>query len=95
LQALSERLAAQLRVRHAEDPTGRKQRSGHDGGVATRRFRATPGLHKFFNVALTTRAMAIEREKALDARCNDYDTNPIELQRPLVRLVTPLTAAGH
>jgi hypothetical protein len=39
--------------------------------------------------------MAIEREKALDARCNDYDTNPIELQRPLVRIETPLTAAGH
>ena len=48
-----------------------------------------------FSTSRSRRAMAIEREKALDARCNDYDTNPIELQPPLVRLVTPLTAAGH
>ncbi len=48
-----------------------------------------------FSTSRSRRAMAIERENALDARCNDNVTNPIELQPPLVRLATPLTAAGH
>jgi len=66
-----------------------------DGWEATRRIKATPELCKIPVIALTAHAMATDREKALRAGCDDYDTKPIELQRLLGKIETLLAAAGQ
>jgi CheY-like chemotaxis protein len=64
-----------------------------DGWEATRRIKATPELRKIPIIALTAHAMATDRDKALGAGCDDYDTKPIELQRLLGKIETLLAAA--
>ena len=64
-----------------------------DGWEATRRIKATPELRKIPIIALTAHAMATDREKALEAGCDDYDTKPIELQRLLGKIETLLAVA--
>ena len=66
-----------------------------DGWEATRRIKATPELRKIPIIALTAHAMATDREKSLEAGCDDYDTKPIELQRLLGKIETLLAAAGQ
>jgi CheY-like chemotaxis protein len=66
-----------------------------DGWEATRRIKATPELRKIPVIALTAHAMATDRDKALEAGCDDYDTKPIELQRLLGKIETLLAAAGR
>jgi CheY-like chemotaxis protein len=66
-----------------------------DGWEATRRIKATPELRKIPIIALTAHAMATDRNKALEAGCDDYDTKPIELQRLQGKIETLLAAAGH
>ena len=44
-------------------------------------------------VAMTAHAMAGDRERALEAGCNDYDTKPIELDRLLAKMQALLPAA--
>jgi CheY-like chemotaxis protein len=66
-----------------------------DGWEATRRIKATPELRKIPIIALTAHAMATDRDKALEAGCDDYDTKPIELQRLLGKIQTLLAAAGR
>jgi CheY-like chemotaxis protein len=63
-----------------------------DGWEATRRIRATPALRAIPIIALTAHAMATDRDKALEAGCDDYDTKPIELQRLLGKIETLLAA---
>jgi len=57
-----------------------------DGWEATRQVRAHPNGKSVPIVALTAHAMAGDREKALAAGCNDYDTKPIELSRLLEKI---------
>ena len=54
---------------------------GMDGWDATGRIKAAPGTRHIPVIALTSHAMVGEREKALAAGCDDFDTKPVELAR--------------
>jgi CheY-like chemotaxis protein len=64
-----------------------------DGWEATRRLKAAPETTGIPIIALTAHAMASDREKALEAGCDDYDTKPIELPRLLGKIETMLSGA--
>jgi len=61
-----------------------------NGWEATRRIKANPQTKGIPVIALTAHAMATDREKALEAGCEDYDTKPIELPRLLEKIETLL-----
>ena len=63
-----------------------------DGWEATRRMKADETLKHIPVIALTAHAMANDRDKALEAGCNDYDTKPIEMPRLLAKIETLLQA---
>lgn len=57
-----------------------------DGWEATRRLKADAATRPIPVIALTAHAMAGDREQALAAGCDDYDTKPIELTRLLPKI---------
>jgi len=57
-----------------------------DGWEATRRVKAGATTKHIPVIALTAHAMAGDREQALAAGCDDYDTKPIELTRLLPKI---------
>ncbi|HEX7074137.1 MAG TPA: response regulator [Hyphomicrobiaceae bacterium] len=57
-----------------------------DGWEATRRVKSAEGTRSIPIIALTAHAMAGDRERALEAGCDDYDTKPIELPRLLDKI---------
>ena len=65
-----------------------------DGWQATRQIKASPDTRHIPVIALTANAMAGDREKALAAGCDDYDTKPIELARLLGKIKALAEDAG-
>ena len=66
---------------------------GIDGWEATRRLKAAPQTQKIPVIALTAHAMSDDRDKALAAGCDDFDTKPIKLPR-LLSKIQALLAPG-
>lgn len=57
-----------------------------DGWEATRLLKAAPETRAVPVIALTAHALPGERDKALAAGCDDYDTKPVELDRLLGKI---------
>jgi CheY-like chemotaxis protein len=51
-----------------------------DGWTAARQIKSSPDLRSIPIIALTAHAMVGDRERALDAGCDDYVTKPINLR---------------
>lgn len=57
-----------------------------DGWEATRRLKAASETRDIPVIALTAHAMSDDREKALAAGCDDFDTKPVDLKRLLGKI---------
>ena len=57
-----------------------------DGWEATRRLKADPATRSIPVIALTAHAMSDDRDKAMAAGCDDFDTKPVDLQRLLEKI---------
>jgi CheY-like chemotaxis protein len=57
-----------------------------DGWEVARRIKADPQTRNIPVIALTAHAMSGDREKALDAGCDEYDTKPVEFSRLLTKI---------
>jgi two-component system, cell cycle response regulator DivK len=64
-----------------------------DGWEATRQLKADEQTRAIPIIALTAHAMAGDREKALEAGCDEYDTKPIELPRLLEKITALIEAS--
>ena len=65
-----------------------------DGWEATRQLKAASRTAAIPVIALTAHAMSGDRDKAMEAGCDDYDTKPIELPRLLGKIEALLEKRG-
>ena len=61
-----------------------------DGWTAARMLKADPATAVIPIIALTAHALAGDREKALEAGCDDYDTKPVDLARLIEKIQAQL-----
>jgi CheY-like chemotaxis protein len=61
---------------------------GLDGWEATKRIKSQPETRHIPVIALSAHAMTGDREKALAAGCDDFDTKPVEMPRLLEKMRT-------
>src|SRR5262249_41509081 len=67
---------------------------GVDGWGATRRLKADAAGPASPSIGLTAHAMAGDRDKVIEAGCDDYDTKPVELPRLLQKIESLLARTG-
>jgi CheY-like chemotaxis protein len=67
---------------------------GIDGWEATRQLKADPATRTIPVIALTAHAMSGDREKAVAAGCDDFDTKPVDLVRLLEKIELLLERSG-
>ena len=66
-----------------------------DGWEATRRLKAEPLTRAIPIIGLTAHAMTGDRDKVIEAGCDDYDTKPVELPRLLQKIEALLARTGE
>jgi CheY-like chemotaxis protein len=66
-----------------------------DGWEATRQLKAAVETQSIPVIALTAHAMTGDREKALEAGCDEYETKPVEFQRLLEKIEALLNRSSH
>ncbi len=66
-----------------------------DGWEATRRLKATAETKNIPVIALSAHAMAGDRERAIAAGCDDYDTKPVEIARLLGKVAALLETVSR
>ena len=64
-----------------------------DGWQATAEIKADPATSAIPVIGLSAHAMSGDRDKAMQAGCDDYDTKPVELDRLLTKIEALLPAA--
>jgi two-component system cell cycle response regulator DivK len=63
-----------------------------DGWEATRQVKSNAGTRRIPIIALTAHAMAEDKDKAMAAGCDDFDTKPVDIQRLLGKIQALLKA---
>jgi two-component system, cell cycle response regulator DivK len=64
---------------------------GIDGWEATRLLKSDDATRRIPVIALTAHAMSSDRQRAIEAGCDDYDTKPIDYQRLLLKIESALS----
>jgi CheY-like chemotaxis protein len=64
-----------------------------DGWQATRKLKADATTRHIPVIALTAHAMASDRQKGLEAGCDEYETKPVEFRRLLKKIQSTLQQA--
>jgi two-component system, cell cycle response regulator DivK len=64
-----------------------------DGWEATRRLKGAPETEAIPIIALSAHAMSGDRERALEAGCDDYDTKPVRIDSLMAKIRTLLPGA--
>ncbi len=57
-----------------------------DGWQATKTLKSEPETKNIPVIALTAHAMSSDRDKAIEAGCDDYDTKPVDFKRLLAKI---------
>ena len=68
---------------------------GLDGWQATRQLKADPKTRPIPVIALTAHAMPGDRERAIEAGCDDYDTKPVDFNRLVAKIEAQLANRGE